>query len=177
MSIDNLTVRRAEPEDAAPIAEVHVSAWRAAYEGLLPETFLASLSVEERERGWRQTLRYPERTVFVAEREDEVVGFASFGKCRDADKGDSVAELMTIYALPDVWGQGVGRALWQTVREAMLSENYLEATLWVLEGNDRALRFYQAVGFTLDGTRKIEEWNGVTLHEQRLTQTLQQTPT
>ena len=138
----------------------------------MPEAFLASLSIEERERGWRQTLHYPERTVFVAEQGDEIVGFASFGNCRDADKGDAVAELMTIYALPDVWGQGVGKALWQAVRGAMLNGNFLEATLWVLKGNDRALNFYNAAGFTLDGTRKTEEWNEITLHEQRLTQKL-----
>ena len=168
-----MQVRRAQPKDAAAIAKVHVAAWQAAYKGLLPDTFLASLSIEERERGWQQTLRYPERAVFVAEQEGETVGFASFGKCRDADKdSDTTAELMTIYALPEVWGQGIGRALWQAVLKAMLEEGFLETTLWVLEGNDRALRFYKAAGFTLDGTQKTEEWNGVTLHEQRLTRVL-----
>ena len=105
-----------------------------------------------------------------------MVGFASYGKCRDADKDpDTVAELMTIYALPEVWGQGVGRALWQAVLAAMLEQKYREVTLWVLEGNDRALRFYKAAGFRLDGTRKTEEWRGVTLRERRLTRVLQQT--
>ena len=30
-------------------------------------------------------------------------------------------------------------------------------TLWVLEGNARALQFYQGNGFVLDGTRKVED--------------------
>ena len=40
-----IAVRRARPSDAPLIGAVHVAAWRSAYPGILPETYLAGLSV------------------------------------------------------------------------------------------------------------------------------------
>ena len=40
-----ITIRRARPADAAAIGVVHVAAWRSAYPGILPDAFLARLSV------------------------------------------------------------------------------------------------------------------------------------
>ncbi len=40
-----IAVRRARPSDAPLIGAVHVAAWRSAYPGILPETYLARLSV------------------------------------------------------------------------------------------------------------------------------------
>jgi ribosomal protein S18 acetylase RimI-like enzyme len=33
-----------------------------------------------------------------------------------------------------------------------------DITLWVLEDNDQARRFYEALGFKPDGTRKIRDY-------------------
>jgi hypothetical protein len=40
-----IAVRQARPADAIAIAAVHVAAWRSAYPGILPDTYLANLSV------------------------------------------------------------------------------------------------------------------------------------
>jgi ribosomal protein S18 acetylase RimI-like enzyme len=40
-----IAIRRARPADAFAIGAVHVAAWRSAYPGILPDTYLASLSV------------------------------------------------------------------------------------------------------------------------------------
>jgi hypothetical protein len=39
-------------------------------------------------------------------------------------------------------------------------EGYREAILWVLAGNERARRFYEAAGWTLDGAQKTEHIGG-----------------
>jgi hypothetical protein len=39
--------------------------------------------------------------------------------------------------------------------------------LWVLEGNERAERFYRAAGWARDGGRKVEEFQGTDLVEVR----------
>jgi hypothetical protein len=39
--------------DCRAIAEVHVESWQHAYKDILPDTYLASLSVTEREEMWR----------------------------------------------------------------------------------------------------------------------------
>ncbi len=38
-------IRRGRPGDAVGIAAVHVAAWRSAYPGILPDPYLAGLSV------------------------------------------------------------------------------------------------------------------------------------
>ena len=44
-----MQIATATSEDCRAIAEVHVESWQRAYKGILPEQYLASLSVAERE--------------------------------------------------------------------------------------------------------------------------------
>lgn len=44
--------------------------------------------------------------------------------------------------------------------------------LWVLEGNDRAIRFYEKAGFRLTGETKVEKLQGAQLRELRMRQTV-----
>ena len=163
-----MSVRPAVLEDAATIARVHVASWRAAYRDLLPADLLAGLNVERRALGWQRILQDETQAVFVYENAGEVVAFTNLGPCRDEDK-PATAELMTLYALPEVWGRGVGRALWQADLAALRARDYREVTLWVLDGNERALRFYHAAGFEADGVTKTETWReDVTVLERRL---------
>jgi L-amino acid N-acyltransferase YncA len=145
-------IRRATAADARGIAEVHVGSWRHAYRGLLPDGFLDRLSVEEREASWREAFRDRGAAVFVAEEEGRVIGFASFGPSRDRDAGPEVGEIPAIYVDPTVVGAGVGRALLDAAIEAMREAGYRRATLWVLEANAHARRFYERAGWRWDGT-------------------------
>jgi L-amino acid N-acyltransferase YncA len=145
-------IRRATAADARGIAEVHVGSWRHAYRGLLPDGFLDRLSVEEREASWREAFRDRGAAVFVAEEEGRVIGFASFGPSRDGDAGPEVGEIPAIYVDPTVVGAGVGRALLDAAIEAMREAGYRRATLWVLEANAHARRFYERAGWRWDGT-------------------------
>ncbi|HEY2802789.1 MAG TPA: GNAT family N-acetyltransferase, partial [Actinomycetota bacterium] len=51
---------------------------------------------------------------------------------------------------------GVGRALMSAAIEFAQNSGYRELTLWVLERNDRARRFYEAAGLRPDGATKQE---------------------
>jgi hypothetical protein len=85
MSSAAVLVRAARPEDARPVAEVHVASWRHAYRGLLPEDSLGRKSVDDREAMWLGAFADPEPKsgAFVAEVDGRIVGFASFGPSRD----------------------------------------------------------------------------------------------
>ena len=62
---------------------------------------------------WQRILQDASQETLVYGNSGEVVAFTNFGPCRDEDKDpETVAELMTIYALPSVWGRGVGKSLW-----------------------------------------------------------------
>jgi hypothetical protein len=52
-----MEIQLATANDCRSIAEVHVASWQATYAGLLPEDYLASLSVDQREAMWKQIVR------------------------------------------------------------------------------------------------------------------------
>ncbi len=166
------TLRAAVPPDARAIAEVHVRSWQSAYLGLMPSETLNGLSVDAREQAWRERLAAPAdgRVILVAEAEPERVGgFVSFGPTDDAgdagaadDAGDAEApqqagEIYALYVDPADWGSGVGRALLQAATEALALTGFRSATLWVLETNERARRFYEAAGWSWDGSRSSHQ--------------------
>lgn len=165
-----IAVRPATAADARAIAEIHVASWRATYRGLMPDELLASLSVEQREEFWRSTVESAaragaERTwVATAGESLAICGFASTGPCRDEDvdvavgvnvdvdvNSGKVAELYAIYLAPDAVGRGIGQALFAcVVADLKARGGARELTLWVLEGNERAIRFYERCGMRAD---------------------------
>jgi ribosomal protein S18 acetylase RimI-like enzyme len=162
-------IRRATFEDAGGIASVHVRAWQVAYREIIPEEFLRSLSIERRTEIWRENLRNPDAETRVAEEAGRVVGWASTGASRDPDAEPETGELWAIYVDPDAWGTGVGRALWQEAEAALRRAGFRSVTLWVLEENGRARRFYEALGFRVDpGHEQMLERGGTSLREIRL---------
>ena len=142
-----MRVRPAELFAVDPLARLHVAAWRAAYEGLLPAEVLATVTWEERRAGWATVMADAGRQNLVCE--DGVcgvTGFASFGPSPDADAGFDTAEPIGLYVRPDHWRRGVGRARWAAVA-GHVDAAYPSTAVWVLRENGRARRFYEAVGF------------------------------
>jgi GNAT superfamily N-acetyltransferase len=165
-----MRVRRAEVGDAAAIARVNVGSWRVAYRGLIPQDYLDRLDVEERREVWARglaTSRWPASGTFVAEAEGGVVGFAHIGPSPDDDADPAVGAVWAIYALATVWGTGVGRALMDASLAGLAEAGYAQATLWVLDTNARARRFYEAAGWRPDGTTQVDSTRGFPLPELR----------
>jgi GNAT superfamily N-acetyltransferase len=160
-------VRPGTVADAREIARVHVETWRAAYAHVFPSDYLAGLSVDERVALWARWLSQGAAEILVAELEGRVVGFASGGPSNDDDPEATPGELYAIYVEPAVWGHGVGRMLLERIEAALLAAGIHEATLWVLEDNPRARRFYETAGWRFDGTREIFSRAGVDAPEIR----------
>lgn len=161
-------IRPATPADASAIAHIHVETWRAAYRGLMPDAVLDALDVERRAAFWQDRLAQPWGSVWVAE-DDSLAGFCDLIPSRDQDAApDEVAEIVAIYVLPAHWGQGVGRALCEQALAQARQRGCRAVTLWVLASNHNAMRFYEAMGFALDGAQKTKTVaNGVEVEEVR----------
>jgi ribosomal protein S18 acetylase RimI-like enzyme len=146
---------------------VHVRTWQAAYEHVFGAKRLSAIDLPAREERLRQRLAEPERrhdTVLVAEDQGSIVGFTSCGESRDvADEG----ELYAIYVLPEAWGSGAGPALMAAALATLRAAGFDTASLWVLEDNPRARRFYEREGWAFDGGRREEEFLGVPVTEAR----------
>ena len=166
-------IREAAPADARGIATVNVRSWRAAYRGLVPDDVLAGLSVHDREQFWSGglTARPAQVRIIVAVIVDAVVGFAATGPPLVAeDRADpNLGDLYALYLDPDVWRRGLGGRLHDAALDRLRSCGFTHAGLWVLDTNERALRFYVSQGWTDTGRTQVDQGPGGTaLHERRL---------
>jgi ribosomal protein S18 acetylase RimI-like enzyme len=114
MKDHSLEIRRATLDDAGAIAAVHVASWRTTYPGIVSQSYIDSLSVDERTSMWTRRLSEASNAapdVLVVESPDAgIVGFASGGPIRHPEPGFD-AELYAIYLLAEFQGRGVGRRL------------------------------------------------------------------
>lgn len=172
-TIFTVKVRPASATDTHRIAEIHVAAWRVAYRGQVPDAFLDGLSVERRLSAWSDIIggtHWPSTGVLVAEDDrGKLVGFAHVCSSRDDDAGPEIGEVTSIYIAPETWQQGAGRALLDAATATLRTAGFVSATLWVLDTNDRARRFYERMGWRPDGAAKVDDRGDFTLHELRYT--------
>ncbi|AZE94519.1 Acetyltransferase, GNAT family [Pseudomonas orientalis] len=164
-------IRRALPTDAKAVAQVHVSSWQDAYRDLMPATYLNALdaTLAQREAHWSRSIASGESNTWVAELDQQVVGWISVGASRDDDAaGAYTGEVMALYVLARYWQTGVGLALWRAGMQDLMEQGFERLTLWVLAGNERAIRFYRKAGCVEEtGTERTLGRGGVTLVEVR----------
>jgi ribosomal protein S18 acetylase RimI-like enzyme len=149
-----LDIRPATPGDVDAIARIHVASWRAAYTGLIDKEALAVRTVERRTREWRERLTGESgagQTFYVARESDAVVGFASAGPSDDDDVDpETTVNVYSLYLDPEMTGRGIGSALLAHVLDDFSRRGFTLATLYVLDGNTQARRFYERAGWALD---------------------------
>lgn len=176
-------IRPATPADADMIATVHIAAWRAAYRGLMPEAYLAGLSVDTVSARWRQRLeggggegRFEEGGASAAlllgeDATGRVVGIGAAGSARGLDE-PAMGEIWLLNLEPGAWGTGVGADLLAAATGLLEAQGYGAAVLWVLEANARARRFYEKWGWEPDGVTRVDQSFGFPLAELRYRRSL-----
>ncbi len=140
-----ISVRHADLNDATAIGAVHVAAWRSAYPGLLPDSYLARLSPTRLALHYRAAIGGG-GTVIVAAAKGEgprIVGFATAGLARTPGLGDG--EIETLYVLDDFRDQGVGRRIMRAAAARLASAGCRSLFVWVLRDNPSRW-FYRHLG-------------------------------
>lgn len=162
-----MPIRDATLQDAFRIAVIHVDSWRAAYRGVMPDTVLSALSVDDRHRFWLQELSGAGRQTIVVEDGSEIIGWGGFGPCRDPDVA-GLGEVYGMYLDPAYYRKRFGTALWLEVCRRLAARGHEELVVWVLSANAPARRFYEAMGGRLEaGVEKVATREGVQLREVR----------
>ena len=137
----------AGPEDARAIAALHATSWRSAYQGLVPDAFLAGPVEDDRRTLWESRLSVPDDSQLVLKAEDDrgtMVGFTCV--LRDADPAWGPL-LDNLHVIPELKGRGIGVLLLQASRawSSVVSPGQ-PMHLWVIEGNTQARHFYDREG-------------------------------
>lgn len=139
-----MRIRKAEPEDAAAIATVHLASWKTTYPGIVPQEYIDGLRVEKGIADWQARLSGGGPSVFVAEDESGVFGFAAGGAILHPVEGYE-GELGAIYLLASHQGKGAGAALVRRVASALEERRFANMVVWVLRENP-ACGFYRRMG-------------------------------
>jgi len=145
---DAICIKTAETdEELRGRGYVHCTAWQEAYRGIVCDRYLDAMTVEATTARARQ---FPENTL-VAKDQEKVVGFAVYGPSRDEDLPDA-GEVAAIYVLSEYYGRKIGYRLMNEAVSRL--GDYHTIFVWVLEKNERAIRFYHRYGFEFDGCKK-----------------------
>ncbi len=148
-----IAIRRARPADAVAIAAVHVAAWRSAYPGILPQEFLARLSVPRQAAHYDAAIR-ADVGVHVATASGldlgaeggsaRIVGFATSAPTRGPGHL-AESEIETLYVLDDWRERGLGRRLMRAAAAHLAGLGCNSTFLWVLRDNPSRW-FYERLG-------------------------------
>ena len=142
--MSDINYREATADDAASVARVHVLSWHKSFKGIVPDTFLEKLTIENRTEHFRKRFADSFYKMFVAETLDgQVVGFADGGKPRHDVPYD--AELYAIYILHELQGKGIGARLFARVKEFLIAQRKNSMYLMALEVSPYR-SFYEKMG-------------------------------
>lgn len=144
MKTGSLAIRRAAPDDAGAVADVHDSAWRTAYRGILPGTELERMIARRGPMWWERAIRR-RVPVMLLEHGDEVAGYVTYGQSR-ARALPFRGEIYEIYLRPEYQGLGFGRALFASAKQELAAQGRRSLVVWALADNEAAVRFYTSLG-------------------------------
>jgi ribosomal protein S18 acetylase RimI-like enzyme len=152
-----MTFREATRDDIPGIARVHMDSWRATYPGIVPDSYLDSLTYESWVARWQNEFPSPESDsfVYVAEVDGAIVGFARGGPARQSLPGFD-GELYSIHVAPGHKGKGLGRALIRAVARRLRERGVTTMMLWMFRDNTPARRFYESLGGEVVGEKTFE---------------------
>ncbi|MDQ3063961.1 MAG: 3-deoxy-manno-octulosonate cytidylyltransferase, partial [Acidobacteriota bacterium] len=150
LEAEKIVYRKANVKDALAVAKVHVESWHKSFAGIVPQAFLNNLTVEKREKAFRQRFDEANYKMFVAETaKDGIVGFADFGAARESDFAFE-AELYAIYLLREFQGKGVGENLFRLCLKEMSADGFNSMYLIALEVSPYK-SFYEKMGGKIVG--------------------------
>ncbi|MDK4737773.1 GNAT family N-acetyltransferase [Rhizobium sp. CNPSo 3464] len=148
----DINIRSALPDDAAAMANLHVTVWRETYRTLASPEAFRSLDEAHRQARWAATLEKPGRDqlVLLAEQGDRLVGIGSVG-APSQPVFEGRGEIRSLYVDPSLKRQGLGRRLMRELACHLADLHYPGAALGVVVGNDPAIAFYRSLGGRISG--------------------------
>lgn len=145
-----VTVRRAQPGDAAALVEL------ASAVGSEPEGWLISgatwRSTADERRYLRAVRRHPDAAVLVAEEDGAIVGRLSLA--RDPHPASRHVADLGLMVAASHRRRGVGRALLRAAEEWARSAGVAKLELHVFPWNEAGLALYEACGYEREGYRR-----------------------
>ncbi|MBR7747318.1 GNAT family N-acetyltransferase [Undibacterium sp. BYS107W] len=163
-----IQLRRATVADAEAIAAIRIEGWRTTYRGMIPDSYLNEMDMNENVLHWRTILQaLPAKEdslcVYVGISDNEIVGFVSAMKLSEPKLGKD-GEINAIYIRPQWQRCGIGKRMLHKAARSLQAMGCTSCVIWVIDGNSQARNFYEELG----GEILIEQdfsWDGLDLTE------------
>ncbi len=157
-------IRRMTADDLREVDALYVAAWKEGYKGLLPREFLDGLTSKIVDRSPKSYF-FDEGSFVILDGER----IAAHVHARPAaeENMNGWGEIHTMYALPQFWGTGAAGELFDYAVDWLREREFDRIYLYVLEGNERAARFYKKHGFTPTADTLDCEVGGATVTDIR----------
>lgn len=151
-------VRKMIIEDIEAVRQLYISGWQNAFKGIVPQDYLDHMNLDN----WAPPLD----GAYILTDGKSILGTSSISAARD-DSFNGWGEIISIYVLPELIGQGYGHILFEFVRGKLLELGYDHIYLTVFEDNMRARKFYEKHGFSWNNERLPLNVGGKDLIELR----------
>ena len=151
MTFENILIRAAEARDAESIAKIKVTGWQTAYRGIVDDAYLRSMSILEQSELFKNV--YSPNTVFIAEADNEILGFCRFRICENEEIDCEIREL---YVRPDLKRMGIGSKLFAHTLNHLIQKGMKKLYLGCFLENIGAKRFYEKAGGKAEGKSTYE---------------------
>ena len=141
--------RKAQGQDALTIIQTRQKAWDATYRGIYPDEAIDEFDYEWHLKMERKRLEKPNFHCFLILDGADCIGYFSYGTVRQGTWKDFRFRLHSFYILPAYQKTGLGRKIFQQIRQACLDAGYDRMYLDCHPDNRNALGFYQHMGGTI----------------------------
>lgn len=156
--IDTIYYRKAQLNDSAKLSILYKQVYIQTYgkEGVSDEfaNFITKQFSTER---IEETIKQNQDSIIVAVYKENLVGVAEIEFSKKCPTDNIIApELNKLYILEWFCGKGIGQKLMAFVENILQLKNEKQIWLWVLESNNRAVKFYEKQNYNLIGTASFQ---------------------
>ncbi len=142
----NIIIRNIKKEDIPDVVDININGWKEAYKGIVDDKYLENISREDKIK--KREKDYKENGFIVAEIDKEVVGFCRYidnlNKSPEITNAD--CELIAIYVKPKYIKKGIGKCLFEYVKNEFRQMKKTKMIWWCLTDNKSARIFYEKMG-------------------------------
>lgn len=165
-----ITIIPATPNDYKTIQEIANKTWPITYGEILSKEQLDyMMDLIYSEESLISQIQKKAQLFYIAYDESSVVGFIAI---EHHYKNEAVTRIHKIYILPETQGKGIGKLLIDEVQKLATENNSVSLSLNVNRFN-KALTFYQKIGFKIVAEENIDIGNGYLMEDYRMEKQIQ----
>lgn len=152
----NYIIRKKERKDCKAIAHIVTIAWNETYRGIVPDSFLDNLYLNEEERANNSYNNFNEKEnhQYVLEVDNNIVGFIKVGASNS--NYDNCGEIYALYIINGYKNKGYGKKLIEVGIKELKEMKFNKMIIGCLDGNP-SNKFYEHIGGKLIEQRIFEK--------------------